>query len=390
VTSETQFSQPKPKKSDYRQAATPAPRPTRTFNAPDPTPFTPPAGQPAPKQSKGLPGSPRQTGLGNGNRPVPDKLYSSDLGGTQVTVNHTQPGHVRNDKETWADVQASYPRAEQVKVKHREGSYTLMKMTGNAPQPSASGVGGGRQGVLPATGTKASYAKGKAVAPRAEEETAPAPARAGKGQLALWDDKPAAPAPKQAAPAKKATPRAPRAKKATTPAAKKADPAPSKPSVSDSDWNKMLGDSVAEQKVRKAAATPAPAPSGPKNFRETTLKKNGKEHVIRTEHNGSQKELEAKHTAAVKSFLGAAYAPDVAEAEQRVTYAATSSSKTAMKSSLAQVKRKAAGYTHNNPDRDALKKKPANRAYGTKEQLSMFEGDGPDDPRKSHEYGIKK
>jgi hypothetical protein len=264
VKSAAQFTQPK--KSDYRQAAGPAaPRPSRTYHAPEPTPFTPPAGGPAPAKTPWNPAWDNST------------HWSSSL-------------------------------------------------------------------------------------PSRDEPTA--------------------------APAKQTRARTPRAKKAAAPAAEKESSAPAKPTVSDSEWNTMLNDSVKERQVRKGkAAEPAPAPSGPKNFRETTLKKNGQEHVIRTEHNGTQKQLEAKHTKAVKAFLGATYAPDVAEAQARVAHSEASNAKksiiTANKSELAKAKRKAAGHDHATP-------KEANRAYGTKKQLSMFEGDGPDDPNLSHEYGIKK
>jgi hypothetical protein len=296
VKSEAQFQQQKPKKEDYRQAAGPAPRLARTYHAPEPTPFTPPAGQPAPQHSPG-------------------------------------------------------------------------------------GVGTGRQGVLPGMVRKATYAKGKAVAPRSEE-VAPSLAGPGKGQLPLWDDKPATPAKRT-----QAKPRAPRAKKAA--------PSPSKPSVSDSDWNTMLNDSIAERNVRKAAAKPAPTASGSRsNVRETTLKKNGKEHVIRTEHNGTQKELEAKHTKAVKTFLGAAYAPDVKAAEDAVTWAPTQSGKTLHKRELREVKRKASGTstpTHSESFREAYKPLPKVK-YDTEvpEHLKPFMGDGTDDPGQSHYYGIGK
>jgi hypothetical protein len=53
-------SAPAPSRSNYGLAATPAPRPMRVYRAPDPAPFTPPAGQAAPQHSPGGVGKGRQ------------------------------------------------------------------------------------------------------------------------------------------------------------------------------------------------------------------------------------------------------------------------------------------------------------------------------------------
>lgn len=212
----------------------------------------------------------------------------------------------------------------------------------------------------------------------------PAPTRARSAWNPAWDNSthwsanlPSRPA-STPSPASQPKPRASRAQK-------KAAPAPAKPS--DSEWHAMLSDSVTEHQATKAE--PAPTLSSSPQFRETKLTVHGKEQVIRTEHNGTQAQLDAKHTKAVKAALGSAYAPHVQEAQQTLGHVQSlpnvkKSVVSERKSDLAKVKRKAAGYNHATP-------KPGSpRPYGTKEQLSMFEGDGPDDPMKSHEYGIKK
>jgi hypothetical protein len=285
VSNPEQFQQ-----SNYRQAATMAAPPSRTYHAPEPTPFTPPAGQAAPQRPLG-------------------------------------------------------------------------------------GVGKGRQNAIPKLPAKSTFAKGKPVAPRAEETPAHTPAGPGKGQLPLWSDEPAAPAKR--------------------PQAKKAAPTPSKPTVSDSEWGAMLNDSVAEHKASKATAKPAPATSKSSNVRETTVKVGGKERVVRTEHNGSQAQLESKHTKAVKGALEELRAPKVKEAEQRLAYGVATGAKKSMiaahKKEVREAKNPPTNPTHSDAFREAYKKHPKVQ-YDAEvpEHLKPFMGDGTDDPGQSHYYGIGK
>lgn len=280
VSNPEQFQQ-----SNYRQAATVAAPPSRTYHAPEPTPFTPPAGQAAPQRRLGGVGKGAQWGL--------------------------------------------FP-------------------------PSEAGP------------------KVKAARKPVEKPVEPGP---GKGQLPLWSDKPAAPAKR--------------------PQAKKVAPAPSKPSVSDAEWGAMLNDSVAEHKASKASAKPAPSPSKGSNVRETTLKVGGKEHVVRTEHNGSQAQLEAKHTKAVKGALEAARAPKVKEAEERLAYGVATGAKKSMiaaqKKGVREAKNPPTNPTHSDAFREAYAKTPKVKYdANVPEHLKPFMGDGPDDPGQSHYYGIGK
>ncbi len=193
----------------------------------------------------------------------------------------------------------------------------------------------------------------------------------------------------------------------------KAAPTPAKPSVSDSDWDKMVGETVAATKAaraRKAATkpdtptaravirngSPTASASSKSNVRETKLTVHGKEQVIRTEHNGTTAQLEAKHTKAVKAALAKAHQPEVPAAERSLDSAtalgANKSTIASRKSELAQAKRKAAGYTHGDAFRNEVKRKPGKVRYTTEvpEHLKPFMGDGPDDPNISRYYGTGK
>ncbi|RZU35993.1 hypothetical protein EV284_3476 [Streptomyces sp. BK022] len=400
VNSDQQFDQ-----KNYAPAATAAPRPTRKYTPPQPE--APAGGMPAaPAKPK-----PAQKATPTVKAPaVPERLYSSDYGGTKVKVQVTTPEHTRDDAQTWKEVEKAYPNAESIRVHHAGGTYSLMKMRGNAPEHSSSAIKG-REALIPDLPRKERFAKGKPAAPRAEETPEHTRFEAGEGQMAFGDE-PAGKPPKKVEGVKMAASKRPqtskwgglRQEKPTPPPVqvhpkpKATVPAPVKNPQqfpSSDEFNSMLNDVVNESKA-PAAPAEQPAALAKAGVRETRLKIGGKEQVIRTVHNGSTAQLEAKHTRAVKAALAKAHEPEVTAAQRSLDSAtaigANKSTIASRKSELAQAKRKAAGYNHVDPFTTAAKAKPAKVRYTTEvpEHLKPFMGDGPDDPNQSRFYGIGK
>ncbi|MFE2101615.1 hypothetical protein [Streptomyces sp. NPDC059468] len=430
VNSDQQFEQ-----KNYAPAATAAPRPSRKYTPPQPeapaggmptakaaTPAAKPGSVQHPPEKRVTPKSAEewQEEYKQYNQPrqAPEKLYSSDYGGTKVKVQVTTPEHTRDDAQTWKEVHESYPNAESITVHHAGGTYSLMKMRGNAPEHSTSAVKG-RQALLSgpqgeALPRKERFAKGKANSPRVEESPEHTRFEHVEGQMAFGDE----PAGKPVEGVKMAASKRPqtqtskwgglRQEKPTPPPVqvhpkpKAAVPAPVKNPQqfpSSDEFNSMLNDVVNESKA-PAAPAEQPAALAKAGVRETRLKVGGKEHVVRTVHNGSTAQLESKHTRAVKAALEqmrtAHNAPQVKELESRIAAGkANGAKKSVIAANEKELRRLKNGPTLNPTNSELAveaRKKPSKVRYTTEvpEHLKPFLGDGPDDPNQSRYYGIGK
>jgi hypothetical protein len=142
--------------------------------------------------------------------------------------------------------------------------------------------------------------------------------------------------------------------------------------------------------AKGSVPAPAAASSSASNIRETKVKVHGVEKTVRTEHSGTSKQLETMHTQRVKDAINELHVAGRDKALQ--AFDRTPAKPGQGEKEIAAQRKRLQGDSITSPvAHQKLSKqfpKVGRSQKKAAEKVKDFMGDGPDDPKRSHNYGL--